>query len=69
MTILNDKILEFEKTLQENTKTKEIMQSGYDDLTKTMATKTEQHKETLAVMQTRLTDGKKLSADLSEQVL
>ena len=68
MTILNDKILEFQKRLQENTRTKEIVQSGYDDLTKTVETKAEQHKETLAVMQTRLTDGKRLSADLSEQV-
>lgn len=57
-----------QKRLEQSTRTKEIVQSGYDEVTTEVQTKTMKHKHALADMQTRLSDGKRLSADLSEQV-
>lgn len=68
ISILSDEIIVLQKRLEQNTRTKEIVQSGYDEMTTEVQTKTVKHKEALVDMQTRLSDGKRLSVDLSEQV-
>lgn len=54
--------------LEEDIKTKEVVQGGYDEMTENIATKTIQHKETMDDLQTRITEGRQKSAHMTAKV-
>lgn len=54
--------------LEEATKTKSVVMSGYDELTETLQAKSVAHKNVMANLQSRVTDGRKKSADMKIKV-
>ncbi len=54
--------------LKDGIRTKEVVQSSYDELSTVLEEKTESHKETMADLYTGITDYKKESAAMTEQV-
>ena len=65
---LQSEVFRLNEKLHEDIKTKETVVNGYDELTADVETRTEMHKETMANFQARMTDSKKLSVDLDQQV-
>lgn len=65
---LQTEVCRLHEKLDEDTKTKEVVQSGYDELTADVETRTEMHKETITNFQARTTNSRKLSVDLGQQV-
>lgn len=68
MVGLQSEVFRLTAKLDEDTKTKEVVLSGYDELTADVETRTEMHKETMANFQERTTNSKELSVDLGQQV-
>lgn len=69
MQILESEISDLQVKLKESIKTKDVVMSTYDELTKTLEEKTEAHKATMAELYTRISDHKKKNADTAEQVI
>ncbi len=65
---MEDELIQLQLQLRDSGRTKDTVQSGYDELTKEVEAKTLQHKEEMADLQLRLADGKKSSEDLSQRV-
>lgn len=67
--ILENEINDFQVKLKESARTKEVVISTYDELTKTVEERAEDHKATMAELYTTISDNKKKSAAMAEQVI
>ena len=67
--LLEDEIADMELKLKESVRTKEVVQSSYDELEGTVEEQTEQHRITMAELHDAITDYKKKNADRTQQVI
>lgn len=68
LQIYHNEIDTLHAKLEEDTKTKAVVQSGYEELTATVEAKTTAHKEIIANLQTRTTEGRRKSVEMNFKV-